>query len=87
MLDAEHSAIGEQVGVYRDWRIEGIADIEIARACMEALHKIEAIVKEASELCGVKLEITLDHPNMDDFQVILESDVDPSLPKKWGWDQ
>lgn len=86
MLDKEHSAIGEQIGIKRTWIVEEIGDEEVVGLCYKAWKSIGDIVAKAHKLLhfgflAPDFEIEKIEPNF----IILESDVDPSLPEKWGW--
>lgn len=84
-LDLEHSAIGEQIGVYRQWSTDAIGEGEVTRHCISALDEMAIIVQEAHTLLGVEFDASFKIPSIENSQVLLESDVDPSLPVKWGW--
>ena len=85
-IDAEHSAIGEQIGVERLWIVEEIGDSEILGLCFDAWARITNVVVEAHNLYGrhENPEFTCRH-HVDTLRVILETDLDPTLPEKWGW--
>lgn len=84
-LDEEHSAIGEQIGVERTWIVEELGDSEITALCVEALNYMGHLVAEVHKLYGMDARHDEIEFNMPSVQVLLESDVDPSLPDKWGW--
>jgi len=53
--------------------------------CLEALNYMGDLVAEAHRLYGGSEQhepITVD---MLPVQVLLETDIDPTLPEKWGW--
>ena len=84
-LDEEHSAIGEQAGVERVWVVTELGGDEAALTCLRALNYMGELVAEAHRLCGGSDRhepITVD---MRQVQVLLETDVDPTLLEKWGW--
>lgn len=85
MLDEAHSVIGEQVGVQREWVVEAIGDEEVVTLCTRALLKIGDILKSAHSLYGVEFDQSLNLPHISNYQVILESDIKPTLPEQWGW--
>ena len=85
-LDEEHSAIGEQAGVERTWVVSEISQGEVVGTCLQALNYMGELVAEAHRLWGGLEQhepITIDKQSM---QVLLEMDVDPTLPRKWGWE-
>lgn len=85
LLDEEHSAIGEQLGIERNWVLQDICDSEIIGCCLHVLNYMGNLIAEAEGLFGIKSEynsLDLDMPNV---QVLLETDMDPTLEEKWGW--
>lgn len=91
-LDPEHSAIGEQYGVWRTYWIDEISDSEDVLLVMRrALIRTHDLLVAAHRMYEVDVK-----PLPDDFylsaeglaqvNVLLESDVDPTLPKVWGWE-
>lgn len=85
-IDEKHSAIGEQVGVERTWIVEALGDADVVTHCAEALEAIRSIVEEVVEMAGgQKLNLSVKLPDLKPYTVLLESDVDPSLLDKWGW--
>lgn len=85
MIDEAHSAIGEQVGVHRTWIVPDIGANEVTGHCIEALSKIGKLLEEAHALWNTEFDATFQLPNLDGVFVLLESDLDPTLPTKWGW--
>lgn len=85
LIDEEHTWEGEQLGIHREWVVEEIGEKEIVTVCIEALDFMGSVVKEAHELHGVGFEPYDIKIDMDRIKVLLESDLDPTLPKKWGW--
>ncbi|MCK9224930.1 MAG: hypothetical protein M0Q02_07580 [Candidatus Muirbacterium halophilum] len=84
-LDEEHMAIGEQLGVERSWIVEEIGEDEVVSLCLEALNYMGNLISEAKELFGLKEEFQNIKLNLPLVQVLLESDVDPTLIEKWDW--
>ncbi len=86
-IDEEHSAIGEQLGIKREWFCEELGDSEILKTCYEAYCSICKIMSEAHSLFYDIEMIPQGFPDgfFDNIYIILESDLDPSLLKKWGW--
>ena len=85
ILDEEHSAIGEQVGVKREWIIEELGDGEVTTTCLEALNYMGALVAEAHTFFGKPEKHEPMVIDLRSVHVLLETDVDPTLPAKWGW--
>lgn len=84
-IDEQHSSIGEEIGIQRTWIVEHVDDDDIAVACERALRKLGDLVARAHQLYDVEFDPTLKMPDVSLFRVITESDLDPSLPHKWGW--
>lgn len=85
-IDEGHSALNEQLGIKRQWYCAQLGDEEILLTCYHAYQHICGIVCEAHSFFGYEF-IPQGFPEgyIDGVTVILESDVNPSLPKKWGW--
>ncbi len=85
-LDENHSSIGEEIGLLREWIIDEISDCEILSVCIEAYYEMCNILGEAHKLLGFELVAS---GFSDDFvinsRVITESDINPELHKIWGW--
>jgi len=84
-IDERHSDIGEQIGVWRKWAVEEIGPDEVVTHCAGALGYMANLLQEACQLWGAVFDASFEVPHPEVFQVLLESDVDPSLPVKWGW--
>jgi len=91
LLDEEHSAIGEQYGVWRLYHIKELSETEdVLTVCRRALSRAFMWLAAAHEILGVR---TADLPEkelvapdaLSKVTVLLESDVDPTLFAKWGW--
>lgn len=85
MLDEAHSAIGEQVGIRRTWIVEDIGPNEVIGHCIDALSKMGKLLEETHAHWGSEFDATFDLPDSEGVFVLLESDIDPTLPVKWGW--
>ena len=86
MLDKKHSAIGEQIGIKRTWIVEEIGDEEILGLCYNAWREIGKFVSEAHKILQYEFKCPdFNIENLEEYTIILESDIDPSLPEKWGW--
>lgn len=90
-LDEEHSAWGEEYGVWRQYNIAEISKTEDvltmtrrgsirAHDMLAAAHRLYSI-----EAGKINDEYLLSKEGLADVMVLLESDIDPSLPSKWGW--
>lgn len=90
-LDPDHSAIGEQYGVWRKYWIKEVsADEDVLTAMRRALIRAHDLVVAAHDIYGVKLrhisDDCLNPADLAKVSILLESDIDPTLPKKWGWE-
>lgn len=84
-LDAEHSQPWEQFGVQRTWIVEEIGESEVLGLGVQALNAVGVIVGEAHRLFGSDIDGTELELDMLRTQTYLETDLDPSLIAKWGW--
>lgn len=84
-LDEEHSAIGEQLGIERTWIVQELGDSEVCTVCLEAFNEMAKVVSGALSLFGQDIDLQAPKIDMKIIQVILETDLDPSLIDKWGW--
>lgn len=84
-LDDERSQPWEQFGVYRIWVVEELGEQEVLGLCVQALNHIHEIVQDAHALFGESVESSRMEMDMLRTQTLLETDVDPSLILKWGW--
>jgi hypothetical protein len=85
-LDEEHSEVGEQFGVRREWFVKALSDKEVVSACDKAWSRIGKVFSSAHEQVGRVFDGPSEHGhNIGKVSVLLESDVDPTLPDKWGW--
>jgi len=88
ILDKEHSAIGEQIGVRRLWLVEELGGGEVIALCDRAWSRIGNVVASAHALLGARFEAPPEEGHdVEAVRVLLESDIDPSLPTKWGWSE
>lgn len=85
-IDKEHSAISEQLGIRRQWFCDELGNEEIFSTCYKAYISICEIMIEAHSFFGLEL-VPQGIPGsfFEQTYVLLESDLDPSLPEKWGW--
>ncbi|MFC8304875.1 hypothetical protein ACFUCV_14470 [Specibacter sp. NPDC057265] len=90
-LDEEHSAWGEEYGVWRQYNIAEISETEDvltmtrrgsirSHDLLAAAHRLYTI-----EAGNIHDEYLLSKDALAQVTVLLESDIDPSLPSKWGW--
>jgi len=85
-IDKEHSAIGEEVGIKRKWMVEELGDDEVVSLCDSAWSKIGVVISKAHEFCKFTYEPPPEHGHdIEKASVMVESDIDPSLHKTWGW--
>lgn len=85
-LDPERSAIGEQAGVHRRWVVEELGEEEVERLAYDALTRVGRVLQEAHSRLGLWMLMPYDcYDEPTAHTVLLETDLDPSLPKKWGW--
>ena len=84
-LDKAHSQPWEQFGVQRTWIVEEIGDAEVLGLGLLALNSVGAVIGEAHRLFGADVDSTELELDMLLTQIYLETDVDPSLIAKWGW--
>lgn len=91
-LDPGHSAIGEQYGVWRKYWINEVSTTEdVLIAIRRALIRTHDLVAVAHGIYEIQVEhIHDDHylspESLARVSVLLESDIDPTLPDKWGWE-
>lgn len=86
MIDREHSAIGEQLGVEREWIVDSVGDNEVISLCIKGMEYMGRLLADAHALYDIEYKIEdLSVLDIDKTRVLLESDIDPSLPEKWGW--
>lgn len=84
-LGGKHEQVGEQAGVERVWVVEELGEGEVISKCVEAMNYMLALVEEAHHILGGASGFKGISVEMQDFNVLLESDVDSTLPAKWGW--
>ena len=87
-IDKSHSAIGEQCGVRRQWKCDGLAEgDELVKVCIYGLDYIGELLVELHKMFGFSFKpYTFDKNEIEEKYVLLETDIDPRLVKKWGWE-
>lgn len=90
-LDADHSAIGEEYGVWRKYHIKDVSETEdVLTAVRRGLIRVHDMLGVAHGVFEVEVGHLPDEPFLSAdalarVTVLLESDIDPSLPERWGW--
>lgn len=88
LIDEDHSDIGEQCGILRKWVAEDIGEDEVLQLCFEAWRMIGQLLTDAHNLLGMEFYVPTDcEKRPENYQVMLETDLDPSLVEKWGWNE
>lgn len=92
LIDEDHSAIGEQLGVRRRWKVAELGDEEVLTICDRAWLQAAEIVIAAHIFAEPRFDETRSHEEMrapwhdvNKVNVLLESDLDPTLIQNWGW--
>lgn len=91
LLDEEHSALNEQYGVWRKYHIKEISETEdVLSMIRRGVIRSHDMLAAAHRLYGIDTGYLPDDPFLSEdglavTTVLLESDVDPTLPSKWGW--
>jgi hypothetical protein len=83
-----HDSIGEQFGVKRSWIIGELGEGDVTLICAHAYGKLLGFVRSAHTLAGGEPPECVDEDHVHDpeaLSVMLESDLDPDLPRTWGW--
>lgn len=84
----DHSEPGEEAGIKRKWVVEKLGNEEVVSLCDSARSKMGTFMSESHEFCKFICEPPSEHEHeisMERVSVIVESDIDPNLPTKWGW--
>jgi hypothetical protein len=73
-------------GVLRNWIAEDLGEGSVLELCDEAWSKIGDVLSAAHTLVGWNSTPPPRHGHdISLCNLLTESDVDPSLPKKWDW--
>ncbi len=87
-IDYDHDSMGEQFGVKRTWIVAELGEEDVTVVCDHAYTKLVEFVRSAHELAGVGPAVCFEEAHPHDTEassVMLESDLDPDLPRRWGW--
>ena len=84
VIPESHPFIGEEYGVERTWAVSELGPHDVTVYCRDSFAATQCIVAQAVALAGGWLFL---HrlPNAGSVRLLTESDVDPTLPEKWGW--
>lgn len=91
LIDEEHSAYAEQVGLERLYFVKELSDNEdVLRASRRALARTTRVLAEVHNKFGAEHVPIEDHDLLapEDLQAImtlLETDLDPEAAARWGW--
>jgi len=90
LMDEEHTAIGEQIGVRRIYKVPELSDSEdVVTASRRAWSRLSHVVADAHALLGSQSEPIPedgdDHHDVDSVALLQETDVDPDAVKRWDW--
>lgn len=86
-VSPEHIFIGEEIGIKREWIVETISKNEIIGECNKAWKTLGIVVGEAHKIMGFDFKFTdICHKNYPDYQIMTETDLNPKLLRKWGWE-
>ena len=81
--------IGEQLGIVRSWIVEDLSTSEdVVAVADRALARISEVVASAHEFVGLRRAALKEDTHADavsHVNTLLETDMDPLLPIKWGW--
>ena len=84
-LDEGRSQPWAQFGIYRIWAVEELGKSEVLGLCVQAINYLGAIVEDAHRVFGTNVESSVVELDMLRTQTLLETDADPSLVERWGW--
>ena len=86
LLDEEHMAIGEEYGVRRTWLVEELGEGNVLDLCNQAWHRIGGVLDAAHQFLGMESPgQELPQFRSSECDLLTETDLDPTLPEKWGW--
>lgn len=88
-LDAEHSEVGMEIGVRRWWRDHRLApDTDVVTAAHVAWARTSELISEAHRQCGYSSDPRPEAPgshSVANYNLLTESDLDPTAFQRWGW--
>ncbi|MGL5263564.1 MAG: hypothetical protein ACRDAI_03170 [Candidatus Rhabdochlamydia sp.] len=85
LIDEEHSEPWMQLGVEREWIMEELGPEEVVFLCNDIIDYFGNLLKELAQIFECQFNWQKG-PISCRYQLLLESDLDPTLPKKWGWE-
>ena len=86
LLDERHSVIGEEIGIEREWVVDSISKKEVLGECLVAFDYMCSLVNEIHHFYKKEFVVSIiNEETLLKCKVLTESDLDPSLPKQWGW--
>jgi hypothetical protein len=90
ILDEGHSAIGEQLGVRRMYHVAQLSESDdVLSAAHRAWARMSILLSDAHTLCEAGLnpvpESDVAEHDVLRVNLLLETDVDPEGPVRWGW--
>lgn len=87
-IDEGHCALGEQLGIRRVWIVPELGNEDVVELAIQAFRIAESFVDEAHAQLGISQgkDQPVQLPDADKYSVLLETDLDPTLIKQWGWD-
>ncbi|MGQ0601715.1 MAG: hypothetical protein ACT4QE_08475 [Anaerolineales bacterium] len=86
LLLPEHPFIGEEYGVQREWFAEELGEENVVTLCDLAWVKISSVLRSAHKFIGLDTRTPKPHGHdPKKCNLLTETDLDPSLPDKWGW--
>lgn len=89
-VDKKRRWVGEQLGVRRMYYVPRLSpDDDVVTASHAVLLSVGNLLKDAHRKLGMDVDLadylTLEARDVERLAILLEMDVDPSLPEKWGW--
>jgi len=86
-VDKNHSAEWEQLGVKREWIATELGEDEVVGLCNRAIDYFGVLLIDLANSTGHNFQWQPGEiSKLSYYQILLETDLDPSLPKKWGWE-
>jgi hypothetical protein len=91
IIDKEHSALAEQIGVQRLYYVDELSSAEdVFSASIRALARISEAISDVHNHFGgehVPIDETtvITKARLNSVSVLLETDIDPEAAVRWGW--